>query len=160
MPRKCTVCAHPDRDRVDEALVSPSQALRNVAQRFGLSPWALWRHLSAHIPEELAQAASARRVASAEELLSRLEHYLEEAEHFLLEAKARGDSQAGLRAIAEARKTCEVLLEVAGELDRSTQLRIALMPEWVELRTRILEALEPYPEARKAVMEALVEALG
>ena len=35
------------------------------------------------------------------------------------------------------------------------QITIVNNPEWVELRTLIMTALEPYPEAREAVAHAI-----
>jgi hypothetical protein len=52
-------------------------------------------------------------------------------------------------------------LELLGKaLDRirdtpPAQITIINNPEWVELRTLIITALEPYPEARKAVVHAI-----
>jgi hypothetical protein len=49
----------------------------------------------------------------------------------------------------------ELLGKLAGELQSAPQVNILISPEWVRLRTLILEALEPYPDARLAVAGAL-----
>jgi hypothetical protein len=51
MPRasRCTICRHPARQRIDQALAS-GDSLREIAQREGLSKSVLGRH-RAHVPE-------------------------------------------------------------------------------------------------------------
>ena len=58
MPRVCTVCQHPDRCAIDEALVR-GQSLRNIAKRCGTSVTALFRHKD-HIPTALAVSKAAQ----------------------------------------------------------------------------------------------------
>jgi hypothetical protein len=47
---------------------------------------------------------------------------------------------------------------VTGELDERPQVNLIMMPVWVELRAQILATLEPFPEARKALTDALSNA--
>ncbi len=54
MPPKCSICYHPDRQTIDQALVS-GETLRDIAQRFAVSRDALYRH-KAHIPTAVAKA--------------------------------------------------------------------------------------------------------
>jgi hypothetical protein len=58
--------------------------------------------------------------------------------------------------VREARSTIELLLEVEGELDRGGTVNIVISPEWGQVRTVLLTALAPYPDARFAVADALV----
>lgn len=48
MPRGCTICIRTDRSAVDTALLS-QETLRTMAQRFGTSPAALFRHRENHL---------------------------------------------------------------------------------------------------------------
>jgi hypothetical protein len=54
MPRRCTVCDHPNRDTIDQALVA-GQALRDIAGHYHLSKSALARHKENHAPPTLIQ---------------------------------------------------------------------------------------------------------
>jgi hypothetical protein len=60
-----------------------------------------------------------------------------------------------LSAIREARGNLELLAKLLGELDERPMLNLNISPEWLELRAVIVEALEPYSEARGAVLSAL-----
>ena len=49
MTRVCTVCAHPERARIDHALVSVARPYRDIARQYGLSKDALLRHKADHL---------------------------------------------------------------------------------------------------------------
>ena len=73
MPRRCTVCDHRERDKIDAALVSGAP-LRDIAGRHGVSKSALERHKGAHLPPHLAKARAAEEVAGADALLLQVRH--------------------------------------------------------------------------------------
>jgi hypothetical protein len=73
MPRRCTVCDHPQRHGIDEALVSGAP-YRSVAKRFGLSESAVYRHKSEHLPAHLLRAKEIEEVAQADDLLEQVRH--------------------------------------------------------------------------------------
>jgi len=53
------------------------------------------------------------------------------------------------------RHNLELIGEVTKEINRTPTLNLHLNPEWVELRTAIVLALEPYSEAKDAVVRAI-----
>jgi transposase-like protein len=57
MPRGCITCARPDRSAVDTALRS-GETLRALAQRFGTSAAALFRHRASHLSPQEPPAAT------------------------------------------------------------------------------------------------------
>ena len=60
-----------------------------------------------------------------------------------------------MAAIREARGNLELVGRVTKELDERPTLNLWLSPEWLELRTTIVGALAPHPEARRAVLGAI-----
>jgi transposase len=68
MPRRCTVCDHPERNGIDQALVTGAP-YRSVAKRFGLSESSVYRHKTEHLPAYLLKAREAEEMAQAEDLL-------------------------------------------------------------------------------------------
>lgn len=70
-------------------------------------------------------------------------------------AEQSGDLRTALGAIREARGNLELLGKLAGELQAGQVVNILVSPQWVTLRSVILESLEPFPEARLAVASAL-----
>jgi transposase-like protein len=71
MPRRCTVCDHPERHSIDEALISGAP-YRSVAKRFGLSESAIYRHKTEHLPAHLLRAKEVEEVAQADDLLDQV----------------------------------------------------------------------------------------
>ncbi len=49
----------------------------------------------------------------------------------------------------------ELLARIQGQLKDPTVLNLTVLVEWIQLRGVILRALDPYPDARLAVAEAL-----
>lgn len=224
MARRCTVCAHPDRDEIDTALVM-GRSVRAVAEEYGLQRDAVHRHARNHLPGTLAAAASAlpelQRVApgmrraldlndapsapaaptvpisespiapnapaapdvpsAAPEsstplpapapppvpapvaptglgALALAHHLRDRAVTILTNAEASGDAKTALAAIREARGTLETLVRLEPP-PAPEGVDIAASEEWTRVRTALIAALTPYPEARLAVAEALA-ALG
>ncbi len=155
MPRVCTVCTHPQRSAIDKALVGGA-AFRHIASQFGTSTTALQRHKADHLPAAVATAHEAESVAQADDLLRQLRGLHSKAVSLLLAAERAGDLRTALAGVREARTCLEVLLEVEGELDRRPQVNILVSnPEWLAVRTAIMDALQSHPEARLAVVTAL-----
>jgi len=48
-----------------------------------------------------------------------------------------------------------LMAELEGKISSQPQITIINNPEWVELRTVIITALDPYPQAREAVVNAI-----
>jgi len=71
MPRRCSVCDHPERHSIDQALVGGAP-YRSVAKRFGLSESAVYRHKTEHLPAHLLKARQADEVARADDLVLQL----------------------------------------------------------------------------------------
>lgn len=155
MPRKCTVCQHPERETIDAALVA-GDSLRDVAGRYRISKSAVERHKAEHIPARLAQAQDAQDAARADTLLAQVSELQGKALGILTKAESAGDLRAATAAIREARECLALLAKLTGELDERAQVNILVAsPEWVALRSRLLVALEPFPDARMAVAGAL-----
>jgi hypothetical protein len=156
MPRRCTVCDHPERHSIDEALVTGAP-YRSVAKRFALSESSVYRHKTEHLPVQLLKAREVEEAARADDLLEQVRNLQTHALDILERAEKTGDLRTALAAISQARGNLELLGKLAGELDERPVVNVLLSPQWVMIRTTMLEALAFYPEARAAVAESLME---
>ena len=154
MPRKCSVCTHPDREAIDEALVGSTAISAISAKYCDISEDAVGRHKANHLPAKLVMAEKAKEVAQADSLLDQVRDLQSRAYGILDKAEGAGDLRTALGAIREARGNLELLAKLLGELDERPQLNILVAPQ---VQYAILAALQPYPEARVAVAEALKE---
>jgi len=155
MPRECAVCGHPDRQAVEEAILA-NASNRAIARQWRVSKDSVRRHVeSGHVSARVAKAHAAAEVANADDLLQQLKALKNKAISLLVQAEREGDIRTALAGVKEARGCLEVLMEVEGELDRRGTVNIVIAPEWVRIRTTLIVALQPYPEARQAVAGAL-----
>ena len=154
MPRRCTVCDHPERHGIDEALVTGAP-YRSVAKQFGLSESSVYRHKTEHLPAHLLKAKEVEEVARADDLLDQVRNLQGHALDILERAEKAGDLRTALAAISQARGNLELLGKLAGELDERPVVNLNITPEWLELRAVIVGALEPHPAAHRAVLSAL-----
>ena len=148
------MCDHSEKLGIDEALVSGAP-YRSVAKRFELSESAVYRHKTEHLSAHLSKAREAEEVARADDLLEQVRNLQVHALDILERAEKSGDLRTALAAISQARGNLELLGKLAGQLDERPQVNLSVSPEWMELRTVIVGALEPHPAAHTAVLRAL-----
>jgi hypothetical protein len=134
----CTVCALPLAGAINELLRSGRSA-RAVAGEFEVSYDALTRHARNHLARRPSTAAPPSPVDDPlDELVS------------ALRVRALAGNPADTR---EYRLALQAQLDVRHAAPPTRDL--AAEPEWIAVRARILAALEPFPEARQAVADAL-----
>ena len=104
----------------------------------------------------MVKANEARELANAESLVDQVRKLQQRTEIIWERAERNEDGKLGLGAIREARGILELLAKLAGEIDSRPQVNILLSPEWVRVRSVLVEALMPFPEARVAVSRCLV----
>jgi hypothetical protein len=159
MPRVCTVCEHRDREAIDRALVGDASN-RSIASLYDVSEAAVRRHKANHLPAKLVMAEQAAEVAEADNLLDQVRDLQSRTLAILEAAEETRQHRTALGAIREARSNLELLAKLLGELDSRPTVNILVSAEWLELRAVIVGALEPYSEARGAVLRAIEEGNG
>jgi hypothetical protein len=115
MPRTCTVCSNRRRPEIDAALLSGA-AFRNIAQRFRLGAWCVYRHKRQHLAVHLVKAKDAAEILDADRLITHLQSLRKETLGVLAAAKRSRDSQMALKAIARAEAQLRLAAELLGEL--------------------------------------------
>lgn len=107
MPRLCSVCSHPQRAEVDLALAQHAEGYRNIAQRFGVGAWALYRHEREHLRTSLMQRRDIQAMLSANNLLAKLSALDDRTLGLLVKAEKQGDLRTALLAVRESRGNVE-----------------------------------------------------
>lgn len=142
------------------------------------------RHQENHLPARLAQGQAAqadqvaRRVDVAEAVALARAQQTREAENIgqaidvvkqlravnaaclevLKKARASGDDATLLRAVDRLHRQIELQARLLGELQEAPQVNLVVLPEWQRIRVLVVEALQPYPEARRRVVQVLSDA--
>jgi hypothetical protein len=175
MPRPCTICGNPERDAIDLALASGEPA-RRVGAKWSVSRSAVARHSGTHLRPGAARVQALVRdqvvqseahgkdlLAEVQQRQARVERLVGIAEGLIGRAVQAGDLrtatgavQAAISASREVRECLQLLAKLTGELDERPVLNLLVAPEWHQVRSALLEALLPYPDARTAVATRLI----
>jgi hypothetical protein len=144
MARSCSICSRSDAGAIN-ALLGEGRSARSVAVERGLSEDAVQRHAHRHVVAQRMAPPPARRRARLETADDPLDELVA-----ALRVRALAGSPSDTR---------EYRLSLAAQADgrhATPSVRdLASEPEWIALRTSMLAALEPFPEARQAVADAL-----
>jgi hypothetical protein len=165
---RCTVCRHVDRARI-ELLLARGASKRHVGDKFGLSHDAVWRHWrNGHVPEHVRASLAIKALKPGAEL----EKLVTDESIGLLENLQRiratlygqfdaaadvGDRQSVAMLAARLHENLSIAARSTGELQKHTPgsvVNILMAPAYLDLRSALLQALRPYPEASRAVAEA------
>jgi hypothetical protein len=175
--RRCQVCSHPQVARIDYLLVSGAgekgRGRKAIAAKFNVSEGSVNNHGRFHISPEYKRAilagpfgseAELRQLAAEEgtTVLQSLRVIFNGHRHRWLLSMETGDDGA---MINHARFMAQTLWKI-GQLTQeilptpvvhqnNVQINVLEHPEYIEAITRLSEALQPFPAARKAVAQAL-----
>jgi hypothetical protein len=124
MPQKCSVCNHPKRLQIEQALIS-GDSLRSISGQFGPSKNAIARHRP-HVSDAIVRSNESREIARSATLLddvqtgrTRAEDLYHLAASILSDALKKDDQQTALVAIKSA---VSVLKEARGYMELSAQI--------------------------------------
>ena len=161
---RCTICKHPARPQIDLAIAT-GLSKRAIAERFSVSPDAVWRHGQSHLTPEV-RAALATKLLQRDGDMRRV--LLEEGTGVVEALKAirgplfglflvaidAGDSKAATALAARLHESLALAAKLTGELAPQagvTVTNILLSPDFQRLRAELMRALARHPEARAEV---------
>ena len=156
MARQCSICTHPQRDEIDAKIVF-GEPYRKLAEEYGISEPAISRHKK-HISSAVVDAERQKAVSDTAKMLKELSRGFDSLARAADKAEAAGDYRLMAQLWGKASDLAKPLLQISGDLQGDgTTINIHQAPQWVEIRTVILRALDPFPEARLKVVDALEE---
>ena len=145
MARSCSICGRVDAGAIN-ALLGEGRSARSIAVELGLSEDAVQRHAQKHVASDRIIGIDTARPRRAAEMAA---DPLDELVNAL-----RNQALAGNPAIVH-----QYRLALAAQADvhhaNPPQRDLASEPQWIVLRSAMLQALEPYPAARQAIADAL-----
>jgi hypothetical protein len=154
MGRVCTICSHPARDNIEAALIR-RVPYRTIVDRFKVTHGPLSRHTNDCLAEDVQQALREYRAKNGVKVLSKLSAMIDRLDAFLDRAEGAGDALEFRAVAAEWRKQLELIAKLQGELAQEGTVTVINNPEWIELRTVIVGALDAHPDARESVLRAI-----
>lgn len=164
----CTVCASEFRHQVEIGLTmgTPCAAL---AARFDLSPSAIWRHGQNHLSPAQRAALLAQQKPTDVDLDALREREGEGLLAGLVAQRARllakadtamelGDVKGSVSAENAIQSNYALVARLLGQLVQHhsvTHTNLLISPDYIKLRSTLVDALRPFPDAARAVAEAL-----
>jgi hypothetical protein len=106
------------------------------------------------------KAKQVEDVSRATDLLAMVIERDRRAMALLDRADAEGDLRPAASLMRVSLTAIELLAKLRGELDERAVINVLALPEWLAVREALLIALDPFPQARIAVGEALAQVEG
>lgn len=172
MGKRCQVCEHPQRAQIELGLARKT-SVPALARKFDISKDALYRHRDNHMPPQLKAALQTAaqpteidleqlRHSESEGLLQHLVAQRGRLYHAQEEAMSLGDFKAFTQIEGRVTDNLSLTAKLLGDLQTggTTVNQLIVSPEYVQLRQALLQALQPYPEARAAVARVLKDMEG
>lgn len=170
---RCTICIHPERSRI-EHLMAAGASKRAIGERFNVSADAAWRHFANHVSPAMKAASVVKALAPGVELeamvteeANGLLHHLQNIRQKLYysfdAAVEAGDRNATAILAGRLLENLRFLSELTGRLQKYatpnsvTHINIQTSPQFLNLQAHLIQALAPFPEARRAVVQAFRE---
>lgn len=154
----CSVCGHAARVEIDKHLVDGVRTTSDLARSFSLSRQALLRHKENHVTKAIRAAAERDRQDTGERheagLLDQARDLHRKALGLMAKAYQTGDIRTAIAGLNAATKLLELQGRFLGQIGGDTTVNIA-MNDFRTLQVGIVAALEPYPDAKRAVLLAL-----
>jgi len=168
MARQCTVCEHPDRATIELGLAN-GVPVRTLATRHDLSKEACYRHRKNHMPPQLLAQLKTRgraqeidleklRITESEGVLQHLVAVRGRLYCLADEEQEVGNYSNSARILSFLLKNLETTAKLLGDLktgDTNITNNILVSDDYHQIRTAIVQALKPYPDARRAVAHVL-----
>ncbi len=158
MGRKSKIESHPNSKKIITRLASGEEYSKIIEEY----PDLRWQDLDYYKQKKLPEIISKSNDLKAEveslkgtDTLAEVRELKTKALSILEQAQEAGDLKTALMGIREARGCLETCLKAEGQIKDGPQITIINNPEWVELRTVIIAALDEFPQAKAAVVNAI-----
>ncbi len=123
---RCTVCRHPEKKSIDQALLLQEKTLHQLEREFGVGFMALHRHRQNHLHQLVKKGLEARELAEGSVLLQRVERLIDDCRRIARKAEGTKSWSGAAQALREVRQCLELLGKLSGELD-AARVRVQVL---------------------------------
>lgn len=164
---RCTICDHAEINEINKSLAAGESGAA-VARRYGLVPQTVNRHRRNHLDDDIEAARRQARLDAIEQVeADTIEDAIEAAtalresneicRAIIARAVDNQNDDTTIRALGELRRWVELQQKLIGQLDERPVVNVLMSPQWIQIRTTLMDALRPFPDARVAAARALEE---
>ena len=127
----CSICKHPQRRAIDQALMAGSATLAALGQQYQLSTSSLHRH-KAHLQAKISRAKQKLQDNLTQGCLFWLGQALEMIMQTAQAAQAEGNHKVGLQALAQGTRLVTIILKHDLPLDDRLVYDTLTSPQWAD----------------------------
>jgi hypothetical protein len=154
MSRKCKCCHHECVDQINEAILR-REPIRNISKRYKISASSVYRHKKNHMSRAVNKALEQEELARGKTILEVVDELESGIRNLIYKLDKTGDYRGELQGFGELRRHIELKAKLFGVEEEDAELNLIDHPAWVELRTKILKCLEPFPEVFEEMINTL-----
>lgn len=159
MRTRCRTCRHPRRPEI-EADLTARRPLREIEEAYRVSRGSVSRHARAHMPALLVREPARRSLSGPAQLCDEMRalhgHTLELLRALHSRPAAETDARLLFAAVREIRHNIEAFARLQGTLPSAEAPDTAPGRLVDQLVQTVTEALQPHPEAARAVAARLL----
>lgn len=155
---RCALCKHPDRTEIERKIAAQELSMTAAAKIANSNKATVSRHMRNCVAKAVAESVKPEPVMV--EGLNVVNALLESRKRVLSiydEARQTGDMRAAIQALQCEVSQLSLMGKLTGQLSDAPQVNFLLNPEFVRLKQILIKTLEPYPDARVKLSEALTE---
>lgn len=155
---QCKFCNYRDAAILEGQIATKQITQVQASTIIGCNKSTVSRHMSNCVPKKIAECM--RPAPAKEETLNVVDALTtshSKTLKILDDSLAEGDRKTALMALQTEIRQLTLNAKLTGQLNEAPQVRLLMHPEFVKLKQILIKTLEPFPDARLKLSEALTE---
>jgi hypothetical protein len=153
---QCTFCNYRDAALLEQQIATKQLALSQAAKIIGCNKSTVSRHMRNCVAKKVQRAVRLEpTMVEGLNVVNALTTSHRKTLEILSDALNEGDRRTALLAIRTENKQLELMAKLTGQLNEAPQLNLLMSPSFVKLKQVLIKTLEPHPQLRLEVSEAL-----
>lgn len=155
----CKVCLRPKKAQIERQIAARDLTMSKAARIVGCHNSTVSRHMRSCVAPHVAEIARQQaREKQSIDIIQQLAQSHQTTQHILENALNQGQGRVALKALEVEIKQLELTAKLTGQLNEAPQVNFLLSPTYVQIKQVMMRVLEPYPDVREAMAQALLDA--
>jgi hypothetical protein len=156
---RCKVCLHPKRSEIERQIAARAMNTVEAAKIIGCHSSTVSRHMRHCVAPNVRDRLQAEvKEFQSLNILNQLEKSLQVTLKIRDATESKRQYRVTLKALEVQVKKLEFAAKLTGQLNEAPQVNFLLSPTYVQIKQVMMRVLEPYPDVREAMAQALLDA--
>ena len=155
---RCTICKLPDaqREALEGKIATKELSMTAAAKLANSNKATVSRHMRNCVASRVRESMKPEpTTVEGLNVVNALTTSHGKTLDILTDSLSEGDRRTALLAIQTENKQLELMAKLTGQLNEAPQLNLLMSPSFVKLKQILIKTLEPHPQLRLEVSEAL-----